>query len=62
MSPYIHQAYIRKWANDLNAPIFSIDYRKSPEYAFPDGLDDCFQSYVWMLNYLEKIFGTYIVI
>ena len=59
MSPYIHQAYVRKWANNLNAPIFSVDYRKSPEYAFPSGLDDCFQAYVWMIRYLEKIFGKF---
>jgi hormone-sensitive lipase len=59
MSPYIHQAYVRKWANNLNTPIFSVDYRKSPEYAFPSGLDDCFQAYVWMIRYLEKIFGKF---
>lgn len=52
MSPYIHQAYVRKWANNLNVPVFSVDYRKSPEYAFPEGLDDCFQTYVWMIRYL----------
>lgn len=35
MSPYIHQTYVRQWANNLNIPVFSVDYKKSPEYAFP---------------------------
>jgi hormone-sensitive lipase len=40
MSSGSHQSYTRMWANDLNIPIFSIDYRLSPAYDFPAALND----------------------
>ena len=35
MSSFIHQTYTRKWANNLNVPVLSVDYGKAPEYPFP---------------------------
>jgi hormone-sensitive lipase len=35
MSSFIHQTYTRKWANDLNVPIISVDYGKAPDRPFP---------------------------
>ena len=32
MSSGSHQNYTRIWANDTKVPIFSIDYRLSPQY------------------------------
>lgn len=37
-----HQCYTRKWANELNAIVFSVDYRMSPDSAYPQLLDDCY--------------------
>jgi hormone-sensitive lipase len=50
MSSFIHQTYTRKWANDLNVPIISVDYGKAPDRPFPQGLYDCFEAYMWTLN------------
>ena len=41
MSSGSHQIYTRRWANTLNVPIFSIDYKLAPENPFPKGLNDC---------------------
>lgn len=42
MSSFIHQFYIREWANNLKTHIFSIDYGKAPKNPFPCALKDCF--------------------
>lgn len=36
------------------APIFSPNYKKAPEYPFPEGLDDNWQIYNWLLNESHK--------
>ena len=53
MSSSSHQNYTRKWAKITGCPIFSVDYRLSPEYAFPDALNDCWQVYYWLVNHAE---------
>ena len=57
LSSFSHQIYTRVWANDLNIPIFSIDYRLSPEHKFPAGLDDIWQAYTWIVKYAHKCIG-----
>ncbi|EAR83697.2 hypothetical protein TTHERM_00827140 (macronuclear) [Tetrahymena thermophila SB210] len=52
-----HQIYSRKWVNFLGVPIFSIDYSKAPEHPYPEGLDDCFQAYQWIVNNVSKYFN-----
>jgi hormone-sensitive lipase len=54
MSSFSHQSYLRTWANKLPVPIFSIDYRLSPEFPFPAALDDIWQLYTWIVNYAES--------
>lgn len=55
MSSQSHQLYTNRWANELGVPIFSVDYRKSPEHPFPAGLDDVFQVYCWVLHYCKSV-------
>ena len=40
MSSSSHQNYTRMWANSLEIPVFSVDYRLSPESQFPDAIND----------------------
>ena len=56
-SSHAHQNYTRRWANDLEVPIFSIDYRLAPKYPFPDPVNDCYQAYVWILTHAEEYFS-----
>lgn len=56
MSPTSHETYTRKWAKELGIPILSIDYRLSPQFAFPDALDDVYQVYMWIIKFGEGIF------
>lgn len=51
MSSGSHQNYTRSWANRLDCPIFSIDYRLSPEYKYPAAIDDVWQAYVWIVKF-----------
>ena len=56
-SPSSHQNYTVKWANSLQVPVFSIDYRLSPGVAFPKALDDVYQSYIWIIKYSKSFFN-----
>lgn len=44
------QCITRKWANELQIPIFSIDYRKPPEHPFPQAVNDCLTVYNFIIN------------
>ena len=55
MSSKSHQGYTRRWANDLDRPIFSVDYRLAPKYPYPNGLDDVWQAYNWVINNIESL-------
>ena len=61
MSSNSHQAYTRRWANDLNMPVFSVDYRLAPKNPFPDGLDDVWQAYMWVTKYYSVPINKIIV-
>ena len=54
---FSHQCYLRTWANEIDYPIFSVDYRLAPTHKFPAGIDDVWQAYTWLINHAEKAFG-----
>jgi acetyl esterase/lipase len=45
MNPQCHEEYLRKWAVQTNVPIFSVNYRKAPEYPYPYAIEECFEAY-----------------
>ena len=49
-----HQSYTRKWSEQLQVPIFSIDYRLAPSWPYPAAQNDCYQAYVWLVSFAEK--------
>ena len=57
MSSCSHQNYTRVWANSLDIPVFSVDYRLSPASHFPDALNDVWQVYSWLLSDGSKHLG-----
>ncbi|OMJ65926.1 hypothetical protein SteCoe_37413 [Stentor coeruleus] len=57
MSSFSHQTYTRIWANNLDAVIFSLDYRLSPKHPFPSALDDIWQCYNWIIKFSSEHLG-----
>lgn len=57
MSADQHQTYTRQWCQDVGIPVFMISYRLSPECRYPDALDDCWQSYNWIIEYCNNALG-----
>ena len=45
------------WANELDVPIFSVDYRLSPATEFPAALNDVWQAYYWIVEHAEAFLG-----
>ncbi|KAJ1970028.1 hypothetical protein IWQ62_000233 [Dispira parvispora] len=45
MDPICHEDYLSRWAQKLQVPIVSINYRKAPEFPFPYALEECFDFY-----------------
>lgn len=38
------------WAIELGVPIFSVDYRLSPDFPYPHAINDCYQGYFWIVT------------
>jgi acetyl esterase/lipase len=49
-SPSTHETYLREWAKETGAIIFSVDYTKSPEKTFPHAVEECYFFYKWLLQ------------
>ena len=37
-----HQVYTRRWAKELQIPLFSVDYRLAPKNPYPDPVNDAY--------------------
>lgn len=44
-------------ANDLQAIVFSVDYRVAPEYKFPIPVNDCYNTFKWVLANAQNYGG-----
>ncbi|KNC81491.1 hypothetical protein SARC_06179 [Sphaeroforma arctica JP610] len=50
-----HQAYLKKWAQQLDGMVVSIDYSLAPEAKFPVALDECFYMYAWVFQHAHQM-------
>ncbi|XP_040275643.1 hormone-sensitive lipase [Bufo bufo] len=53
-----HEPYLRTWAQELEAPILSVDYSLAPEAPFPRALEECFYAYCWALKHCRLLGST----
>ena len=57
MKSFFHENYLREICNKVKIPILTFDYAAAPEHPYPEGLNDCFQVYMWILEHCEKELG-----
>ena len=57
MKNFFHENYLRDIVNQVNIPLIGFDYAAAPEHPYPEGLNDCFQGYMWILENCEKELG-----
>ncbi|XP_028598089.2 hormone-sensitive lipase isoform X1 [Podarcis muralis] len=53
-----HEPYLKSWAQELGAPILSIDYSLAPEAPFPRALEECFYAYCWAIKNCHLLGST----
>ena len=53
-STLIHERYLRKWLKEIDIPIFGINYSLAPEHRYPEGVNDVFQAYMWILTHAKE--------
>ncbi|KAM4825904.1 hormone-sensitive lipase isoform 2-T2 [Thomomys bottae] len=53
-----HEPYLKGWAQELGAPIVSIDYSLAPEAPFPRALEECFFAYCWAVKHCTLLGST----
>jgi acetyl esterase len=44
----LYDADCRRFAAEVEAVVFSVDYRLAPEHPFPAGLEDCYATLTWV--------------
>lgn len=55
MSPDSHKVYLRKYCNQLDALIFSVDYPLAPQVKFPELIENCIKAYLYIFLLLKKV-------
>jgi len=53
----IYLAQLFEWSKSLGTVIYSVDYRLAPQNQYPAGLDDVWQSYLWILHHSQTVLG-----
>lgn len=58
LSSFSTQNHTRKWSKAFGIPIFSIDYRLTPQSSFPDALDDTWFVYNFLVNHAHRFMNV----
>ena len=54
---FFHENYLREICNKIGIPILGINYAGAPEYPYPEGLNDCYQAYMWVIDHCKEELG-----
>lgn len=56
-SNFISENYLREASSVCDIPVIGLNYGCAPKHKYPEGLNDCFQGYMWILNHCESELG-----
>jgi len=56
-SNFISEKYLREASCVCNIPVIGLNYGCAPKHKYPEGLSDCFQGYMWIMNHCETELG-----
>ena len=54
---FFHENYLRDICNKIKIPILGVNYSGAPDHPYPEGINDCYQAYMWILDNCEKELG-----
>ena len=54
---FFHENYLRDICNKIGIPILGVNYSGAPEHPYPEGINDCYQAYMWILDNCESELG-----
>ena len=54
---FFHENYLRDICNKIGIPILGINYAGAPDHPYPEGINDCYQAYMWVLDNCESELG-----
>ena len=54
---FICEKWLREASVVCNIPVIGLNYGCAPKHKYPEGLSDCFQGYMWILNHCESELG-----
>ncbi|RCH86716.1 hypothetical protein CU098_006540, partial [Rhizopus stolonifer] len=57
MPPPCHEDALYAWAKQTSMPVFSVNYKKAPEYPYPWPIEECFDLYVAIVQTKGKVLG-----
>ena len=54
---FFHENYLRDICNKIGIPILGINYSGAPDHPYPEGINDCYQAYMWIQDNCESVLG-----
>lgn len=57
MPPPCHEDALTAWAKHTGFPVFSVNYKKAPEYPYPWPIEECFDLYISIIESNGRVLG-----